>query len=151
MGKGTGLGLAIVYGIIQQHNGFITCSSEPGKGTIFRIVLPLIPMVSAEESSRAETTPVGGTETILLAEDDTATRKLIRQVLESYGYTIIEAVDGQDAIRKFIDYKDHIDLALLDVVMPTRTARKSAALLRNCDRLSNVCFPADMLQISLMI
>ncbi len=124
VGKGTGLGLAIVYGIIQQHNGFITCSSEPGKGTTFRIVLPLIPMASAEESSRAETTPVGGTETILLAEDDTATRKLIRQVLESYGYTIIEAVDGQDAIRKFIDYKDHIDLALLDVVMPNKNGKE---------------------------
>ncbi len=123
VGKGTGLGLSIVYEIIQQHNGFITCSSEPGKGTTFQILLPLIPIVSAEDSSRAETSPIGGTETILLAEDDTATRNLIRQVLESYGYTVVEAVDGKDAIVKFLDYQDHIDLALLDVVMPNKNGK----------------------------
>ncbi|HBG21390.1 MAG TPA: hypothetical protein DDY32_19540 [Desulfobulbaceae bacterium] len=125
IGRGTGLGLAIVYGIIQQHNGFINCYSEPGKGTTFRIFLPLVLPVPVAEAHEPEPIPTGGTETILLAEDDTAARDLTRQVLETFGYTVIEAVDGEDAVSQFIAHRDQIDLVILDVIMPNKNGREA--------------------------
>jgi PAS domain S-box-containing protein len=124
-GKGTGLGLAIVYGIIKQHDGFINCYSEPGKGTIFRIYLPLVHSVQEEEAGVLEAPPVGGTETILLAEDDIATRNLTRRILETFGYTVIEAEDGEDAIVKFKAQDDQIDMVMLDVIMPKRNGKEA--------------------------
>jgi PAS domain S-box-containing protein len=124
LGRGTGLGLAIVYGIVQQHNGFINCYSEPGKGTTFRIFLPLVRPVPVEEAHEPEPTPKGGIETILLAEDDTAARDLTRQVLETFGYTVIEAMDGEDAVSQFIANRDQIDLVILDVIMPNKNGKE---------------------------
>jgi two-component system NtrC family sensor kinase len=124
IGRGTGLGLAIVYGIVQQHNGFINCYSEPGKGTTFRIFLPLVRPVPVEEAHEPEPTPKGGIETILLAEDDTAARDLTRQVLETFGYTVIEAMDGEDAVSQFIANRDQIDLVILDVIMPNKNGKE---------------------------
>jgi len=103
VGEGTGLGLAISYGIIQQHNGYLKVYSEPGEGTAFKIYLPL-----SEETALAKQTappgPVkGGNETILVAEDDAALRNLSRVVLESFGYTVITAKDGDEALAKFLD------------------------------------------------
>jgi len=107
VGKGTGLGLAVVYGIIKQHDGFINVYSEPGKGTTFRIYLPLIaPETTEETAAPQEEAPVRGTETVLVAEDDEALRKLSRTVLMEYGYTVIEAVDGEEAVKKFVENKD---------------------------------------------
>jgi PAS domain S-box-containing protein len=125
IGKGTGLGLSIVYGIIQQHNGSINCYSEPDKGTSFRIFLPLVQSIPAKEPSLPEAIPTGGTETILLAEDNTAARDLTRQILETFGYTVIEAMDGKDAVRKFIAHKNQIDLAILDVIMPNKNGKEA--------------------------
>lgn len=125
VGKGTGLGLAIVYGIIKQHKGFINCYSEPDHGTTFRIYLPLTRALPVVEKKMAETAPKWGDETILVAEDDTASRNFIKQVLETYGYTVVEAVDGEDAIARFIEHKDEIKLVIIDIIMPKKNGKEA--------------------------
>jgi PAS domain S-box-containing protein len=119
VGKGTGLGLAVVYGIIKDHEGFINVYSEPGVGTTFRIYLPLI----SSEVREGEITPeketlAKGTETILLTEDDESVRNLVSIVLRQEGYTVIEAVDGLDAVKKFMENRETIHLLLSDLIMP---------------------------------
>lgn len=125
MGKGTGLGLSIVYGIIKQHGGNITVYSEPGKGTIFRIYLPLIGSKIEEAELTLVITPKGGTETILLAEDNEDVRVLSKHVLEEHGYRVIAAVDGEDAIDKFKDNKDRIEFIIIDVIMPKKSGKEA--------------------------
>jgi PAS domain S-box-containing protein len=117
VGKGTGLGLSSVYGIVKQHNGFITANSAPKRGTTFQIYFPLAGG-KEEEPSRGPIQAQRGSETVLVAEDDSAVRMLIADILRRYGYRTIEATDGRDAVRKFIHGKDHIDLMIIDVVMP---------------------------------
>lgn len=121
VGEGTGLGLSIVYGIISQHGGHIHVRSEPGKGTVFSIYLPLITargFEAVDENPTRAAVVTRGTETILLAEDDETVRKFMSMILSDRGYRVIEAADGQEALRTFERYKDTIDLLLLDVVMP---------------------------------
>lgn len=119
IGKGTGLGLSVVFGIIKQHEGFINVESKPGQGTTFRIYLPIIEASATEEiKPYQEEIPARGTETILLAEDNEAVRKLSYTVLNQFGYTVIEAVDGRDALKKFSENKDAIQLLLFDLIMP---------------------------------
>lgn len=125
VGKGTGLGLAIVYGIVKQHNGYINVYSEPGKGTTFRIYLPLIKSEIERAKAEIHTIPKGGTEMILLAEDDTDVRSFMKIALEGHGYKVIEAVDGGDAINKFREHKDKIQLLILDVIMPTKNGKET--------------------------
>jgi PAS domain S-box-containing protein len=124
VGKGTGLGLSIAYGIVKQHNGHITCYSEPGNGATFKIYLPLI----KREAPRMETEvlhPVaGGTETVLIAEDDATVRALVKEVLLQSGYNVIEAADGEDAIGRFAGHRDSIRLLILDVIMPKKNGRE---------------------------
>lgn len=120
VGKGTGLGLAMIYGIIKQHNGYINVYSEPGEGTTFKIYLPVI-KAKIEGPKQAEIiTSVGGTETVLIAEDDEAARELTKTVLQEFGYTVIEAKNGEDAVEKFMANKSRIDLLVLDVIMPKK-------------------------------
>ena len=128
VGKGTGLGLSMVYGIIKQHHGHISVESEEGKGTTFRIYLPLTETAVSKDTrtKKEETTAItGGPETILLAEDEEAVRKLTKIVLEEFGYTVIEASDGQEAVSKFMENKDRIDLFLTDIVMPGMNGREA--------------------------
>ncbi len=118
-GKGTGLGLATVYGIVQQHQGWIEINSEPGKGTEFQIFLP----VSAHVKNAPELKPVkpklqGGTETILLVEDEPALRQLVRIILSRSGYCVLEASSGVAALALCKDHITEIDLLLTDLVMP---------------------------------
>jgi two-component system cell cycle sensor histidine kinase/response regulator CckA len=120
VGRGTGLGLAIVYSIVKQHNGYINCYSEPGTGTTFKIYLPLTLAESREEKAAEASAPMSGNETILLAEDDAEVRKLMKTVLEEFGYTVITADDGEDATQKFSENSGKIRLAVLDVVMPKK-------------------------------
>jgi PAS domain S-box-containing protein len=124
VGKGTGLGLSIVYGIIKQHDGQITVYTEPGKGTTFKIFLNLITGEVDRAPNGAPSFPAGGTETILVAEDDPSVRRLTRNVLEKFGYTVIEAVDGEDAVRKFRENTNAIQLVVLDVVMPRMNGKQ---------------------------
>lgn len=124
VGKGTGLGLAIVYGIIKQHNGYINVYSEPGRGTTFRMYLPLIEGEIKEIQQDVIPAIKGGTETLLLAEDDTDVRSLIKDILESYGYKVIDAADGEDALRLFHKNREDIRMAILDVVMPKKNGRE---------------------------
>ncbi len=120
IGKGTGLGLSIVYGIVKQHNGYIHCYSESGKGTTFKIYLPLARLEGIETEEAEVAVPKGGTETVLVAEDDPAVRNLTKTTLESFGYTVIEAVDGEDAVNKYKENKANIRILLFDVIMPRK-------------------------------
>jgi len=125
VGKGSGLGLSMVYGIVKQHDGYINCYSEPYKGTIFKIYLPLIKAkAEIELTSLTASQPEGGTETILVAEDDPDVRKLTRDILERFGYKIVEAVNGKDAIKAFKKHREEIQLLLLDVVMPKKNGKE---------------------------
>ena len=123
VGKGTGLGLSIVYGIVKQHGGYINVYSEPGLGTTFRIYFPLIKSHLSGERKEEPRKPAGGSETLLLAEDDPASRALIREVLEGFGYRVVESVDGDDAIEKFTREEKQISLVILDVVMPKKNGK----------------------------
>lgn len=119
IGKGTGLGLAVAYGIIKQHDGYVNVYSEPGAGTTFRIYLPLVPSEVTEKiPSRQDAPPPRGSETVLHAEDDATLRKLTHTILTQFGYNVIEAVDGEDAVRKYRENQDSIHLLLFDLVMP---------------------------------
>ena len=123
-GRGTGLGLSIAYGIVKQHDGYITCYSEPNMGTTFKIYLPMIKRKTAKKE-RAALHPVSsGTETILVSEDDAAVSKIMKEVLEQFGYTVIEAVDGEDAISKFKNNRDRVKLLILDVIMPKKNGKE---------------------------
>jgi two-component system cell cycle sensor histidine kinase/response regulator CckA len=150
VGKGTGLGLSVVYGIVKQHDGFISCYSEKGKGTTFRVYLPII-KEEAESSQAATCAPVTkGSETILLVEDDVHVRTPIRLYLENYGYRVIEAVDGEDGVSKFVANEDKIDLALIDVIMPRLNGREVYCRIRERKPEIRVVFmsgyTADILQ-----
>ncbi len=124
-GKGTGLGLSVVYGIIKEHNGYIDIASEPGAGTNFCIYLPLIDQVVEAKSSTVEDTIIGGTETILLAEDDKMVREMTVAMLTEFGYTVITAEDGADAVRKFTQQNVAIDLLLFDLIMPIMNGKEA--------------------------
>jgi PAS domain S-box-containing protein len=124
IGKGTGLGLAMAYGIIKQHEGYINVYSEPGKGTTFRIYLPLIQAQVEEIKPEAIQTIEKGTETVLLAEDGTEVREITKRLLEDNGYNVITAADGQEAINEFMVHKNEIQLVLLDVIMPNKNGKE---------------------------
>ncbi len=118
-GKGTGLGLSTIYGIIKQSGGYITVESIVGKGTIFHIYLPLVQAV-VEEAETIPAPPVepGGTETILVVEDETALRRLLCLSLERRGYKVFAARDGAEAIEIFRQLGDQIHVVVSDIMMP---------------------------------
>jgi CheY-like chemotaxis protein len=123
--KGTGLGLAMVYGIVKQHGGFIHLYSEPGKGTTFKVYFPAIEaQPDAIPTIRREEIVRGGTETILLAEDEEAIRVLVERTLKELGYTVLVARNGEEAIEIFRQKKE-IVLAVLDVVMPRKGGKEA--------------------------
>jgi signal transduction histidine kinase/ActR/RegA family two-component response regulator len=119
IGRGTGLGLATVYGVVKQSGGYITVESAPMKGTTFRVYFPRIEGL-ADRVARASKPRAakGGSETILLVEDDPAVRRLARRLLKQQGYLVLEAANGLEALRMAAEQHDPIHLLLTDVVMP---------------------------------
>lgn len=137
LGKGTGLGLSTVYGIVKQSGGNIWVYSEIGRGTTFKIYLPRVDG-GTEEYKRTveEAKPVKGTETILLVEDEDMLRKLARQTLSGYGYRVVEASNGAEAITISAQHDGEIDLLLTDVIMPGMNGSElSARLLKTRPKL----------------
>jgi PAS domain S-box-containing protein len=139
VGKGTGLGLASVYGIVKQHNGYITVSSIPFKGTTFDIYLPLVKAPSRQKARTIGETKEG-TETILIVEDDRDVRNMLTKILGSQGYTTIEAIDGDDATKIHREHKEDIDLIILDVVMPGRNGKETLDEITRVDPLAKAIF-----------
>jgi PAS domain S-box-containing protein len=131
-GKGTGLGLSTVYGIVQQSGGSIWVYSEPGRGTTFKIYLPRIeePLGEAEEKPQTEPDNPRGSETILVVEDDEIVRKLTGQALRRYGYQVVEAANGPEALLAREKHPGTIPLMVTDVVMPQMSGPELAARLR---------------------
>jgi CheY-like chemotaxis protein len=118
VGKGTGLGLATIYGIVKQHQGWIEVDTQVGKGTTFDVILPAIIEKAESAHPPAETKVKGGTETILVVEDEAQLRAMAIRVLTRYGYRVIAAADGNEALQVVRQQSDHLDLLLTDMVMP---------------------------------
>jgi PAS domain S-box-containing protein len=120
LGKGTGLGLATVYGIVKQHKGWIEVESEMGRGTTFHIFLPASSVPEPEIQSTTETQfrAMGGTETVLVVEDERDLREIITRTLNRHGYRVFQAVDGNNALEIWREYKQDIHLLFTDVIMP---------------------------------
>jgi len=124
-GKGTGLGLAMVYGLVKNHGGYITCYSEPGEGTIFKIYLPIIEKEVEEGPEDMEKAmPRGGSETILLVDDEAFLRDLGEQMLAKFGYTVFAAHDGESALELYRQKKEDFSLVILDLIMPGMGGRR---------------------------
>ena len=124
-GRGTGLGLATVYGIVKQSGGFLTVDSQLGRGTTFRIYFPRVDEpLTKPPTPLPSITSIGGTETVLLVEDDEDLRRATRRILKSRGYTVLEAGNGGEALLLCERFTGEIHLLLTDVVMPQMTARE---------------------------
>ncbi len=140
VGQGTGLGLATVYGIVKQHNGHISVHSELGRGSSFRVYLPAVGRATEALDSPAECEVEGGTETILVAEDEENVRRLVRRMLRSAGYTVLLASDGEDAVRVFDENAGSIDLVLMDVIMPKLGGRQAMELIKSRNSTTRFLF-----------
>ena len=132
-GRGTGLGLSTVYGIVKQSEGYIGVYSEPGQGTTFKTYFPLAEdVVESLGPMTASTKPMQGTETILLVEDEEMVRGLVRIILERNDYHILEASNGEEAIRIAQEHgSQHIHLMVTDVVMPGMSGRELVDCMRS--------------------
>ena len=119
LGKGTGLGLATVFGIVKQHEGWVEVESELGKGTTFHIYFPATnePVVDPEQHD-TQFHARKGTETVLVVEDERDLREIVTRTLNLNGYRVFQAVDGQNALQIWAEYKKEIDLVFTDIIMP---------------------------------
>jgi len=125
-GEGTGLGLSIVMGIIEQSGGYVSVETALGRGTTFRVFLPVTDRLPATPTVVPRTlTPMQGRRRILVVEDETEVRQLIRDVLRQAGYEVVDASDGEHALR--IASEIDVDLMLTDVIMPRMSGRELAA------------------------
>jgi CheY-like chemotaxis protein len=118
VGKGTGLGMAMVYGLVKQHYGYVDVYSQLGRGTTVRVFLPALAEASERPAAVAPQELRGGTEIILLAEDEETVRHTTKRVLERYGYTVLAVADGAEALESFQAHQGEIALVIADVVMP---------------------------------
>jgi PAS domain S-box-containing protein len=126
VGKGSGLGLATVYGIVKQSGGYVEVSSVPARGSTFRVYLSRVAAQAVAPPPRATETPRGGRETVLLVEDEAGVRHLARRALQGFGYRVLEAGNGEEALSLARRVTEPIDLLLTDVVMPEMGGRELA-------------------------
>ena len=125
--EGTGLGLATVYGVVKQSNGHIWVYSEPGHGTAFKIYLPQVrDTPDAARRGPAPAAPLGGSETVLLVEDDEMVRNLTSRALTNRGYSVLVAPNGAEALRQLESHRGALQLLVTDVVMPGMNGREVA-------------------------
>ncbi|MFQ5346185.1 MAG: ATP-binding protein [Mariprofundus sp.] len=131
-GKGTGLGLAMVFGAIKTHNGFVEVESIEGRGSTFHIYIPLLEQKAAmtAPADRKQEVAAGHGELILLADDEEHVLETGKEVLESLGYRVLTAADGQQAVELFEAHADAIDLVIMDVIMPVLIGSKAAESMR---------------------
>ena len=130
-GKGTGLGLSTVYGIVKQHDGYIYAYSEKGKGTTFKIYLPVSKKSTEERENKSTIKALPqGNETILIVDDNASIRQLIVEILKPLRYNCIQATSGKDAINLLRKYGGEVHLLLTDVVMPSMSGRELAEIIR---------------------
>ncbi|MGB9594219.1 MAG: ATP-binding protein [Anaerolineae bacterium] len=142
-GKGTGLGLSTVFGIVKQHEGNIYVYSEPGVGTTFKVYLRQVAEAAQPLPAQAEEEHlVGGSETVLVTEDDAAVRRMAARILRGLGYTVLEAANGAEALQAARKYGGRIDLLITDVVMPRMNGRELA------QRLAEICPGVKVLYVS---
>jgi CheY-like chemotaxis protein len=139
VGKGTGLGLSTGYGVVKQSEGSVSVSSEVGTGTEFRIFLPRFSDTRPAVSAKRESVP-RGTETILIVEDEQSLLNLTGRILQSAGYTVLEAASGAEALRIVATHPDRIHLVLTDVVMPGMGGRELASRLADANPDIRVVF-----------
>jgi len=124
VGKGTGLGLSMVYGIVKQHNGYISCESQPGHGTTFRIYFPAVEKEEEEHEQVDVSSPPGGFETLLMVDDEEVVRELGSDYLRQAGYTVLTASNGREALEVYQEKQADVCLVLLDLIMPEMGGRK---------------------------
>jgi CheY-like chemotaxis protein len=121
--RGTGLGLSVVKGIVQQQGGHVTCESEPGKGTEFKVYFPAIEAPLAPTEEVEPTVQSGGSETILVVEDSIPVAELEKKVLANAGYEVIVATNGKEALDIYHTRRQEISLVILDLLMPEMSGR----------------------------
>ncbi|HZA98251.1 MAG TPA: response regulator, partial [Gemmatimonadales bacterium] len=137
VGQGTGLGLSTVYGIVKQSGGFVWAYSEPGLGTTFKLYFPVVSSVAAVTPSESQPAPSGRSEeVVLIAEDEPMVRGIMARALRGCGYTVLEASDGQDALKLLDTETRPISLIVADVVMPDMGGQEMAT--RLAERLPGV-------------
>jgi CheY-like chemotaxis protein len=131
-GHGTGLGLASVYGAVKQSGGHVWVDSTPGQGSTFTVCLPAVAAAAVHPAEAVAGDPrlLRGTETVLLVEDNDAVREMARETLEGYGYQVVEASNGREALRIAAPALDRISIVLTDVVMPLMGGAELAVRLR---------------------
>lgn len=117
-GKGTGLGLSTVYGIVKNHGGIILCYSEPGVGTTFKVYLPVISEERETESRKATEPLMGGTETILIVDDEESVRKVGQTILSEFGYSVLTASNALEGLEILAREEGRISLVIMDLIMP---------------------------------
>lgn len=137
-GKGTGLGLSMVFGVVKNHGGHITCYSEPDVGSTFKIFFPALAEVLSPDLATTMEMPSGGTETLLLVDDEGAVRALGLEMLELAGYTVLSASNGREALEVYRNHRDSIALVILDLVMPEMSGRKCLEELLKIDPKAKV-------------
>ncbi len=140
VGQGTGLGMSMVYGLVKQHEGFVGVDSEPERGTTVRIYLPAVHAEVSAGTTAKGFKVAGGTETVLLVEDDAALRRAATRVLEKHGYTVISAPDGFEAVNLFKTAPTPCDLIISDVVMPHRSGPQLLQALREAGEDPKILF-----------